>query len=88
MIKITIEMIPGGLTNHPRRRVMHEIFITNVGGSHCRGDYKVEAVTCGVDGRTRKFRSGHVYGFPRQSKNVVHLLYRALRELVGKDNPE
>lgn len=41
MIRCTIELIPGGLEDHPRRQVLGVVEIANVGGSNTTGQYRV-----------------------------------------------
>lgn len=41
MIRCTIELVPGGIEDHPRKQVIGVIEIANTGGSGTTGQYKV-----------------------------------------------
>jgi hypothetical protein len=55
--------------------------IINTGsGSPTQGNYRVEL----QDAAGRKWKSGHIEGFPRKRLIAWDLLYRCLEKLVGK----
>lgn len=57
--------------------------ICNTGtGSHTQGNYRIEL----RDAAGRRWRTGHIEGFPRKRLLAWDLLYRALRELIGNRN--
>jgi hypothetical protein len=49
-------------------------------GSPTQGNYRVEL----QDAAGRKWKSGHIEGFPRKRLIAWDLLYRCLEKLVGK----
>ena len=57
--------------------------IVNTGtGSSTQGNYRIEL----RDAAGRKWKSGHIAGFPRKRLLAWDLLYRALEKLVGARN--
>ena len=81
MIRITVEMVPGG--NESRAHTIGTTIIHNVGGSHARGDYKVAVAhkdrqSCTREILTNPLRRGVVTAYPRLSYNVWRLVIRAL----------
>ena len=84
MIRITVELIPFGQEDHPRRQVLGTGKIANVGGTDVLGEYIFEFHDKG--GRT--WKSGQIHNFPRQRFLAWDLLYRALHSAVGKRNKE
>ena len=81
MLRITIELVPLGIES--RARVIATGTIANTGtGTPTSGDYRIEL----RDAAGRKWKSGHIEGFPRKRLLAWDLLYRALRKLVGNRN--
>lgn len=88
MMRITIEMIPGG--DEAKAQTLGVAEITNLGtGDHDLGNYEVlifksrtYSTTAGIWKRARVFR------FPRSSRRLGpwDLLFRALRGAVGDRN--
>jgi len=57
--------------------------IVNTGtGSPTQGNYRIEL----RDAAGRRWKSGHIEGFPRKRLLAWDLLYRALEKLVGNRN--
>jgi hypothetical protein len=57
--------------------------IVNTGaGTPTRGNYRIEL----RDAAGRKWKTGHIEGFPRKRLLAWDLLYRALEKLVGTRN--
>lgn len=93
MIRITIELLPGG--DESKARPLGAIGIANDGtGTKALGNYDV--VLLHSNGK-EAWRTGRVEGFPRDGRLVntgeggrrlgaYDLLYRALRATVGKRN--
>lgn len=80
MIKVTIELIPGG-TGTPIK--LGEIEIANDGyGTQTRGDYYARA----YDKGGRLWKRGTTYNFPRKKLLVFDLLYRILGDMIGERN--
>lgn len=78
MILITVELLPGGFTDHPRRRKLAEIAIANDGtGDSKTGNYTY--AICGQRGLLKR-GTGRIVGFSRKARNVVYLLGRVLRD--------
>lgn len=90
MIRVTVEMVPGG--NPDRAYVMHVVEIwnkvsTTVLSSGSRGDYGYR-ISRKITDDTKKItwqKSGDIEGFPRKSLNVMHLLTRVLQSAYGKE---
>ena len=82
MLRITIELVPWGIET--RAKVIATGTIANIGtGTPTSGDYRIEL----RDAAGRKWKSGHIDGFPRKRLLAWDLLYRALKTLVGNRNP-
>jgi len=82
MLRITIELVPFGVDS--RAKVIATGTIANTGtGTPASGDYRIEL----RDAAGRKWKSGHIGGFPRKRLLAWDLLYRALGKLVGNRNP-
>ena len=83
MIRITAELYPKGKAEG--RRVLGVIVIANdgTGGSHS-GNYDVWA--CLRTMRSR--RQGRVTNFPRASRHVWRLVFKALKDLYEKSGKE
>lgn len=81
MIRVTIELIPHGLESEAEH--LHTIEIANDGsGTPERGVYKARVGRRGVRSVFIKpWREKVLAGFPRRSKNAVHLLARVLKNL-------
>lgn len=57
--------------------------ICNTGtGSHTQGNYRIDL----QDAAGRRWKSGHIEGFPRKRLLAWDLLYRALETLIGNRN--
>lgn len=82
MIRITIELLPKG--DETKKRHLGTAEIANIGGSLTSGNYAVKLSKWGNPKST--WRSGSVEDFPRQRLGAWDLLYRALRNTVGKRN--
>jgi len=81
MLRVTIELVPLGIES--RARVIATSTIVNTGtGTPASGDYRIEL----RDAAGRRWKSGHVEGFPRKRLLAWDLLYRALEKLVGNRN--
>jgi len=81
VLRITIELVPWGIES--RAKTIATGIIANTGtGTPTSGDYRVEL----RDAAGRKWRSGHIEGFPRRRLLAWDLLYRALENLVGIRN--
>lgn len=103
MLRCTIELIPGGVEDHPRRKTIGVVEIANVGGSHEVGSYKVVLKKTApfskasnatwrkalVVGTTEDEEAviGDVEGFECTRLGPYDLLFRALRACVGVRNP-
>lgn len=85
MIRITMEMLPGGDENHPRRRTLGHVDLVNDGivTVPSRGNYRATM----YDARGRVRFTSTVINFPRRRLGIYDLLYRALREVVATRNP-
>ncbi len=82
MLRVTIELVPWGIES--RAKVIATGTIANTGtGTQTSGDYRIEL----RDAAGRRWKSGHVEGFPRKRLLAWDLLYRALGKLVGNRNP-
>jgi hypothetical protein len=81
MLRVTIELVPWGVES--RAKVIATGIIANTAtGTPTSGDYRIEL----RDAAGRKWRSGHIEGFPRKRLLAWDLLYRALKKLVGNRN--
>lgn len=77
MIRVTIELIPGGMENHPRRRVLGTLEIANDNtGTADIGNYTatLHAEYTGPDGR-----KGRIQNFRRQRQSAWSLVGAALK---------
>lgn len=82
MLRITIELVPWGIES--RAMIIATGTIVNTGsGTPNSGDYHIEL----RDAAGRKWKTGHIEGFPRKRLLAWDLLYRALTKLVGNRNP-
>jgi hypothetical protein len=82
MLRITIELLPGGC--EARKRTLATGTITNIGtGSLSQGNYFADF----RDAAGRPWRHGTVTGFPRKRLLAWDLLLRVLKTLVGQRNP-
>lgn len=82
MLRITIELVPWGI--EARAKVIATGTIANTGtGTSTNGDYRIEL----RDAAGRRWKTGHIKGFPRKRLLPWDLLYRALKKLVGTRNP-
>lgn len=85
MIVCTIEMWPNGDQNHPRKRELGRIIITNDGaGTDSCGNYDVKIPKSSEYAkRPGIWKRGRVVGFPRLRLGPIDLLLRALIACVG-----
>lgn len=88
MLRVTVELVPGG--DESRARVLHVAEISNDGKKTAatlgaKGDYNVRLSSRGI--LSRAFRIGRVTDFPRKRLTAWDLLYRALKNLIGDRNP-
>lgn len=82
MLRITIELLPGGDDSAPQH--LGTGYITNDGkGTQGSGNYD-----CSFSKwrSAEVWRRGRVVGFPRKTRGPWDLLYRALRNAVGGRN--
>jgi hypothetical protein len=85
VILITVELIPGGYENHPRRQVLGTAKIANIGGTDTLGDYRAVF----TDKAGRELWRTQFGKFPRMRLLAWDLLFRALRATpVGERNKE
>ena len=81
MIRVTVELLPGG--HEDRKRTLATGTITNTAtGSLSQGTYFVDF----RDAAGRPWKHGTVIGFPRKRLLAWDLLYRALKTLIGERN--
>ena len=81
MIKVTIELWPGGCED--RKRTLATGTITNLGtGSPTQGNYFVDL----RDKAGRPWQHCSIARFPRKQLLAWDLLYRALEKVVGARN--
>lgn len=77
MLRVTIELIPGGIENHPRREVIGVAEIWNDGtGSPTTGHYGSRFFKRGTK---QVYREAKVTNFPRLRKNAWYLLAQILK---------
>jgi hypothetical protein len=81
MIRVTIELLPGGREDGKRTLATGTIANTAT-GSLSQGTYFADF----RDAAGRPWRHGTVTGFPRKRLLAWDLLYRALKNLVGDRN--
>lgn len=73
MIRVTVELVPFGVEKNAR--VLGTMLIINDGtGDTYNGNYNVRKIT------PRQQRLWRIEGFKRRSKNVWHLIAKALEE--------
>ena len=91
MIVVKIELWPLG--NEDEKREIGRTYISNVGGTPTRGDYKVRVCRKGqfeydprkaLEGRGFT-RTGEVSNYPRKSYNVWRLILRALQSCFPEE---
>lgn len=82
MIRVSIELIPGGIG--PGRHLGTICIANDRTGSNSIGNYRAELSRRGEP--RRKWRDAKVRGFPRQRLGAYDLLFRVLREAVGGRN--
>lgn len=87
MMRCTIELIPGGVESHPRRRTIGVIDVANIGGDELSGNYTFTLDKSLFNRPGEVWKAGAVKGFPRKLRGPYDLLYRCLRNAVGKRNP-
>lgn len=86
-VRVTIEIIPGGIESHPRRKVIGVVNITNTGGGAELSDYAFKMDKSLFNKPKETWRAGKIAGFPRLKLGPYDLVYRCLRAAVGKRNP-
>jgi len=85
MIRVTVELLPGGLEEHAE--VLGIATITNDGtGEPNKGNYKAR-FSKWAPLTTQTWKRSEVKGFRRRTRGAWDLLYLALREAVGDRNP-
>jgi hypothetical protein len=73
MIRVTVELVPGGVES--RRRLLGTMHIVNTGeGTETRGNYR--ATRYGKTGR--KGATGEIHGHPRLADSMWELVRKAL----------
>ena len=81
MLRITIELLPGG--NENRKKIIATGTITNLGtGNLSHGNYFVDL----RDKAGRPWKHGTIFGFPRRRLLAWDLLCRSLSRLLGARN--
>jgi hypothetical protein len=81
MIRVTVELIPFGLEDHPRRQVLGTAEIANIGGTDHLGVYRAR-----FRGRAhQKLWTAGVVDFPRTRLLAWDLLYWALSQTPVAD---
>jgi hypothetical protein len=89
MIVVKIEMWPGGNENHPRKRELQRILITNIGSNAQTGDYDVTIPKSAEYARRGGvWKAGKVRSFPRLKLGPADLLLRALVACIAPRNRE
>lgn len=81
MIRVTIELLPGGLEPATRTHVME---IANVGGTNAAGNYEYRLFRLG--GRTSVWKQGGIEGFPRMRLGEYDLVLRCLADALSERN--
>ena len=78
MIRITVELLPGGIER--LKRTLTVAHITNNGtGSNSWGNYSYQLeVQRGKGESHRTWKQGTVTGFPRKGRNVWHLIRKVM----------
>lgn len=83
MLRITIELLPGG--NESRAQHKGTCYIANdLSGDDVRGNYKVFLSKAGQPKQV--WKQGRVEGFPRKRLGAFDLLFRALLFTVADRN--
>jgi len=88
MIKVTIEMLPGGM--ELGKYHLGTVFISNdlsastKGAESPLGNYKVRLTK--KDKPTQAWKEGYVKGFRRLERGAFDLLYLALKNTIGGRN--
>lgn len=78
MIRVTVELIPHGVEDHPRRRVLGKMEIANDGsGTEEIGNYKG---TLHAEYTSPAGRPGKLFGFRRQRQSVWTLIGAFLKK--------
>lgn len=77
MIRVTVELIPHGVEARKRTLAVGEI-ANDGSGTYSSGNYTAWFGRVKT-GKARNGRQGEVKDFPRQAKNVWHLLAHCLR---------
>lgn len=86
MLRVTIDLIPGG-TGEPRTLGVAHI-INDATGDAQTGNYEVVLLkSLEYASKPGVWKSGEVKGFPRKRLGPWDLLCRALNATVGKRNP-
>lgn len=80
MIRVTVELIPGGCESLKRHLGTAEIANTGT-GSKTRGDYRARFSRRGQPGST--WRTASIEGFPRKQLGHWHLLLLLLAIALG-----
>lgn len=89
MIVCKIEMWPGGRDDHPRKREIGRVVITNVGGSNQVGHYDVVIPKSAEYAKSGGiWKRGQVFNFPRKRLGPHDLLLRALIACIGPRSEE
>jgi hypothetical protein len=84
MLVVKIEMWPGGNENHPRKRELQRILITNAGGDANVGHYAVVIPKSAEYAKSPGvWKKGRVLNFPRARLGPADLLLRALVACIG-----
>ena len=84
MIRVTIELLPFGYEKN--KKTLGTAIISNTGtGTLSKGNYKFKLMN---KMKSRTWKEGKIYDFPRLSLNVWHLLYRVLKEAFDNKKEE
>ena len=90
MIRVTIELLPGGY--EAGRKVLGIAEIANDGQDTGATDGRLGSYRVRLSKREPKvnevWRRGQVHGFPRKRLGAWDLVYQALRACVGDRNPD
>ena len=84
MLRITVELLPGGDATNPEILGIGYI-INDATGTNSIGNYRV---AFSEKGAKRWWKKGKVTSFPRLRLNAWDLLYRSLKSVVGERNME
>ena len=81
MIRITVEMLPGGYEENKKTIASAVIYNTaEFPPGHTRGHYKARLY---LRNKKKIWRTATTRNFPRKSKNVWYLLKRILEDALG-----